>query len=196
VTLPAFSRFARAQDWPTRPITMVVTYAAGSANDVLGRILSPSLSEFLGQQVMIENVAGAGGMNGSARVAKAAPDRYQFVLGGTGPFAANQTLYKKPLCNGATDFAPVALIDEQPIVLVARKDFPASNLQEFIAYSKANEGKIQYGTAGVGSGSHLACVLFNSALESILRTFPTGHPCWLCRVWSRAELTTGAPSFR
>jgi tripartite-type tricarboxylate transporter receptor subunit TctC len=74
VALPAFSRFARAQDWPTRPVTMVVTYAAGSANDVLGRILSPSLSEFLGQQVIIENVAGAGGMNGTARVAKAAPD--------------------------------------------------------------------------------------------------------------------------
>jgi tripartite-type tricarboxylate transporter receptor subunit TctC len=143
---------------------MVVTYAAGSANDVLGRILSPSLSEFLGQQVIIENVAGAGGMNGTARVAKAAPDGYQFVLGGTGPFGSNQTLYKKPLYNAATDFAPVALIDEQPIVLVVRKDFPASNLQEFIAYSKANEGKIQYGTAGVGSGSHLACVLFNATV--------------------------------
>jgi tripartite-type tricarboxylate transporter receptor subunit TctC len=123
---------------------------------VLGRILSPSLSEFLGQQVIIENVAGAGGMNGAARVAKAAPDGYQFVLGGTGPFAANQTLYKKPLY--------IALIDEQPIVLVVRKDFPTSNLREFIAYSKANEGKMLYGTAGVGSGSHLACVLFNNAV--------------------------------
>jgi tripartite-type tricarboxylate transporter receptor subunit TctC len=143
---------------------MVVTYAAGSVADVLGRILSPHLSKFLGQQVIIENVGGAGGMNGAARVAKAAADGYQFVVGGTGTFGANQTLYKKPLYNAATDFAPVALIDEQPLVLVVRKDFPANDLQEFIAYSKANAGKIQYGSAGVGSGSHLGCVLFNAAI--------------------------------
>jgi tripartite-type tricarboxylate transporter receptor subunit TctC len=162
--LPAALRVARAQDWPTRAVTMVVTYAAGSAGDVLGRILSPSLSEYLGQQVVIENVGGAGGMNGAARVAKAAADGYQFVMGGTGTFAANQTLYKKPLYNAAADFAPVALIDEQPLVLVVRKDFPANNLQEFIAYSKAHHGEMQYGSAGVGSGSHLACVVLNGTL--------------------------------
>jgi tripartite-type tricarboxylate transporter receptor subunit TctC len=162
VTLPAFSRFASAQDWPTRPVTMVVTYAAGSSNDVLGRILVPFLSESLGQQVIIEDVGGAGGMNGAARVARAAPDGYQFVIGGTGTFGANQTLYKKPLYNAATDFTPVVLIDEQPLVLVVRKDFPASNLGEFIAYSKANQSKLQYGVAGVGSGSHLGCLLFNA----------------------------------
>jgi tripartite-type tricarboxylate transporter receptor subunit TctC len=141
---------------------MVVTYAAGSAADVLGRILAPHLSDYLGQQVIIEDVGGAGGMTGAARVAKAAPDGYQFVVGGTGTFAANQTLYKKPLYNAATDFAPVVLIDEQPLVLVARKDFPASNLPEFMAYSKANEAVLQYGSAGVGSGSHLGCVVFNA----------------------------------
>jgi tripartite-type tricarboxylate transporter receptor subunit TctC len=122
------------------------------------------LSDFLGQQVIIENVGGAGGMTGAARVAKAAPDGYQFVVGGTGTFAANQTLYKKPLYNAAADFAPVVLIDEQPIVLVARKDFPASNLGEFIAYSKAKEAKLQFGSAGIGSGSHLACVVFNATV--------------------------------
>jgi tripartite-type tricarboxylate transporter receptor subunit TctC len=160
----ALSQLARAQDWPTRPVTMVVTYSAGSAADVLGRILSPHLSEFLGQPVIIENVGGAGGMNGAGRVAKADPDGYQFVVGGTGTFGANQTLYRKPLYNAATDFAPVALIDEQPTVLVVRKDFPASNLREFIAYAKANAANTQYGSAGTGSGSHLACVLFNAAI--------------------------------
>ena len=84
------------QDWPARPVTMVVTFAAGSGDDVLARILSPHLSELLGQQVVVENIGGAGGMNGASRVAKAAPDGYQFVLGGTGTFAANQTLYKTP----------------------------------------------------------------------------------------------------
>jgi tripartite-type tricarboxylate transporter receptor subunit TctC len=158
----AFSCSANAQDWPTRPVTMVVPYAAGSAADVLGRILAPHLSDFLGQQVIVEDIGGAGGMTGAARVAKATPDGYQFVVGGTGTFAANQTLYKKPLYNAATDFAPVVLIDEQPIVLVARKDFPASNLPEFMAYAKANDAKLQYGSAGVGSGSHLACVVFNA----------------------------------
>jgi tripartite-type tricarboxylate transporter receptor subunit TctC len=86
------------------------------------------------------------------------------VLGGMGTFAANQTLYRKPLYNAATDFAPVILIDEQPIVLIVRKDFPSDNLSEFIAYARANEAKMQYGSAGPGSGSHLACVLFNATV--------------------------------
>src|SRR5438876_4309590 len=115
---------APAQTWPTRPITMVVTFAAGSSDDVLGRILSPRLSELLGQQLIIENIGGAGGMNGVNREAKAAPDGYQFVIGGIGTFAANQTLYKNPLYNAATDFAAVALIAEQAEVLTVRKDLP------------------------------------------------------------------------
>src|SRR6266545_169612 len=109
-----------AQDWPIRPVTMVVPFAAGSASDTLARILAARLSEVLGQQVIIENVGGAGGMTGVARVAKAAPDGYQFVLGGIDTFAQNQTLYKKPLYNSVTDFAPVVLMVEQPLVLVAR----------------------------------------------------------------------------
>jgi tripartite-type tricarboxylate transporter receptor subunit TctC len=180
--LPPFLRSASAQDWPTRPVTMAVTYAAGSVADVLGRILSPHLSEFLGQQVIIENVGGAGGMNGAARVAKAAADGYQFVVGSTGTFGANQTMYKKPLYNAATDFAPVALIDEQPLVLVVRKDFPANDLQQFIAYSKPNAGKIQYGSAGVGLGPISVACCSTLRSESMLRTFPTAPPFWLCRI--------------
>jgi tripartite-type tricarboxylate transporter receptor subunit TctC len=155
---------ALAQQWPTRPVTMVVTFAAGSGDDLLARIIGPRLSELLGQQVVIENVGGAGGMNGANRVAKAAADGYQFVLGGTGTFAANQTLYKNPLYNAATDFMPVALIAEQPMALIVRKDLPADDLQGFVGYAKANQSKMQYGSGGAGSATHLACVLLNSAM--------------------------------
>ncbi len=155
---------AIAQDWPTRPVTLVVPFAAGGSVDVMGRILSARLGEVLGQQVIVENVGGAGGMLGSLRVAKAAPDGYEFVLGIAGTHAQNQTLYKHPLYNAATDFAPVELIAEQPTVLTTRKDLAPDNLQQFIAYSKANQAKMQFGSAGAGSANHLACVLLNAAM--------------------------------
>jgi Tripartite tricarboxylate transporter family receptor len=151
---------AAAQNWPTRPVTIVYPFAAGGAGDVLGRIFASRLSEALGQPVMFENVGGAGGMTGASRVAKAASDGYQVLLGSTGTLAVNQTFYKNPLYNAVTDFAPVALIAEGPIVLVARKDLPANNLQEFIAYAKANQAKMQYGSAGAGTSVHLACAGF------------------------------------
>jgi len=155
---------AAAQDWPTRPVTMVIPFAAGGALDILGRILGPGLSDGLGRPIVIENVGGAGGMTGASRVAKAAPDGYQFVLGGASTHAVNQTLYKNPLYNAATDFAPVALIIEQPLLLIVRKDFPASNLAEFITYAKANQAKMQYGSGGAGSTPHLACALLNATI--------------------------------
>ncbi|HEY4919502.1 MAG TPA: tripartite tricarboxylate transporter substrate-binding protein [Xanthobacteraceae bacterium] len=155
---------AQAQDWPTRPITMVVTFAAGSGDDLVARIVAPRMAEILGQPVVIENVGGAGGMNGANRVARAASDGYQIVLGGTGTFAANQTLYKHPLYNAVSDFKPVALIVQQPMVLITRNDLPATNLQEFIAYAKANQAKMQFGSGGAGSATHLACVLLDLAI--------------------------------
>jgi tripartite-type tricarboxylate transporter receptor subunit TctC len=154
---------AAAQDWPTRPVTMVVPFAAGGAFDVMGRVFAPRLSESMGQQVIVENVGAAAGIVGTNRVAKAAPDGYTFLLGSVGTHAYNPTLYKKLPYNPATDFAPVALFAEQPMVLITRKDFPAGNLQEFIAYAKANEAKLQYGSAGVGSTTHLGCALLNAA---------------------------------
>jgi tripartite-type tricarboxylate transporter receptor subunit TctC len=163
---------ALAEDWPARPVTMVVTYPAGSGSDVLARILGARLSEILGQQVVIENVSGGGGMTGAYRVARAAPDGYQFVLGGTDTFAQSQTLYKKPLYNAMTDFAPVALIVEQPFLLVARNDLPAGNLAEFIAYAKANQAKMQYGSAGPASGSNLTCTYLNSAIGVTVTPVP------------------------
>jgi tripartite-type tricarboxylate transporter receptor subunit TctC len=153
--LLAASDPASAQGWPSRPMTMVVPFAAGGGADTMGRILAARLSEILGQQVIVENVGGAGGMTGSYRIVKAAPDGYQFVLGTNGTHAQNQSLYKNPLYNAATDFAPVALM--------TRKDLPADSLQQFIAYAKANQAGMKYGSAGAGSAVQLSCVLFNSA---------------------------------
>jgi tripartite-type tricarboxylate transporter receptor subunit TctC len=155
---------ALGQSWPTRPMTMIIPFAAGSSSDIVGRILASRLSELLGQQVVVENVGGAGGMTGANRVAKAAPDGYQFVLGTGGTHGTNQLIYRNPQYNAATDFAPVALIVEQTIVAVARKDLPASTLPELGAYAKTNQAKMQYGSPGAGSAPHLACALLNAAL--------------------------------
>ena len=152
---------ALAQNYPTKPMTMVIPFAAGGPTDVLGRIVAQRMSEVLGQQVVVENVGGAGGMTGSKRVADAAPDGYTFVLGTVGTHAQGQSLYKRPLYDAVSDFSPVALIAEIPIVLIVRKDLPVSNLAEFVAYAKANQGKMQYGSAGAGSATHLGCVLLN-----------------------------------
>jgi tripartite-type tricarboxylate transporter receptor subunit TctC len=152
---------AFAQGYPSKPVTMIIPFAAGGPTDVLGRIVAQRMGEILGQQVVVENVGGAGGMTGSKRVADAPPDGYAFVLGTVGTHAQGQSLYKRPLYQAASDFTPVALIAEVPIVLIARKDLPASNLAEFIAYAKANQGKMQYGSAGAGSATHLGCVLLN-----------------------------------
>jgi len=154
---------AVAQSWPNRPVTMVVPFAPGGGTDVLGRIVGRRLSEILGQQVIIENVGGAGGMVGSARVAKATPDGYQFVLGSRAD-AINQTLYKHPLYNLTADLAPVVLLAEQPMVLVARKDLPVANLKEFVAYVRQHQGAMQFGSAGTGSTGHVDCALLNAAI--------------------------------
>jgi tripartite-type tricarboxylate transporter receptor subunit TctC len=163
---------AAAQDYPNRPITMVISFAAGSSIDVAGRIVAARLAELLGQSVVIENIGGAGGMTGAARVAKAPPDGYQILFGGSATHTFSQLLYKTPLYNSATDFAPIALVAETPAVLIARKELPPNNLQEFIAYTKANQGKMQYGSAGGGSASHLACVLLNATIGVNLTHVP------------------------
>jgi tripartite-type tricarboxylate transporter receptor subunit TctC len=163
-TLLATSGSVRAQDWPSRPVTLVVPLAAGGGSDGLARVFAPRLGELLGQQVVVENIGGAGGMIGAARVAKAEPDGYQFVLGTSGTHASNQSIYAKAPYNAATDFTPVTLIFEMPLVLTTKKDFPAGNLQEFIAYARTNQGTMQYGSSGVGGTGHLACALLNSAI--------------------------------
>src|SRR5712671_4697252 len=125
---------AIAQNWPSRPLTVVVPLAAGGGPDAMARFLAPHIAERLGGQVIVENVPGAGGMTGANRVAKALPDGYQSVIGNVGTHAQNQTLYKNPPYNAAIDFSPVALIAVLPLVLIARNDLPANTLPEFIDY--------------------------------------------------------------
>ena len=170
--LLALATHAAAQDWPTRPMTLVVPFSAGGGVDVSARIQAQRMGELLGQSIIVENVGAAAGMAGGQRVAKAAPDGYTFLIGNTGTHAFNQSLYKKPLYNAATDFQPVGLVSESPRILVARKDLPVTNLKELIAYIKANESKMQYGSAGVGSGTHLPCALFNQAIGANVTHVP------------------------
>jgi tripartite-type tricarboxylate transporter receptor subunit TctC len=160
------------QDYPTRPITMVVPFAAGGPTDVLARVVADRMGQLLDQQIVVENVGGAGGMTGVQRVAQAPPDGYTVALGTVGTHAQNQTLYKRPLYNAATDFTPVALLAQVPLVLIARKDLPANNLQEFIAYLKANQDKISFGSAGAGSATHLGCALLNAAIGVTIQHVP------------------------
>jgi tripartite-type tricarboxylate transporter receptor subunit TctC len=164
VCMLALAGGAQAQNYPTRPITLVVPFAAGGGVDVNARILAQRMGELLGQSIVIENIGAAAGMAGGARVAKAAPDGYTFEIGNVGTHAYNQTLYKKPLYNAETDFTPVGLATESPRVLVVRKELPVNNLQELVAYIRANQTKIQFASAGVGSATHLPCVLFNLAI--------------------------------
>jgi tripartite-type tricarboxylate transporter receptor subunit TctC len=155
---------AGAQDWPTRPVTMVVPFAPGGVYDTLGRVYAAALSLRLGQQVVVENAPGAGGMTGATRVARADPDGYQLLFGGESPNTQVQLMHKAPPYDGARDFAPVALVAEQPLILTVRNGIPAGTLRDFVAYAKVNQAKMQYGSPGTGSGSHLACALFNVAV--------------------------------
>jgi tripartite-type tricarboxylate transporter receptor subunit TctC len=190
---------ATAQNYPTRPVTMIIPFAAGGPTDVLGRIVGARMSEVLGQQVVIENVGGAGGQTGSKRVADAQPDGYSFVIGTVGTHAQGQTLYKRPLYNSQTDFTPVALLAQVPIVLTARKDLPVKDFKEFVAYAQANQAKMQFGSAGAGSATHLGCVLLNYILKTNITHIPfrgtgpamtelqAGRIDFLCEVSSTAK---------
>ena len=160
-TIAAISA-ASAQSWPARPVTMVVPFAAGSSSDTAGRILAVGISEALGQQVIIENISGGGGMTGTARVAKATPDGYQFVFASVDSMAIVPAMHKTPPYDSITDFTAAGLVIEQPIVLITRKDLPISTLQEFAAYAKANHAKMQFGSSGVGSVSHFSCAKLNA----------------------------------
>jgi tripartite-type tricarboxylate transporter receptor subunit TctC len=154
--LPAY-----ADDFPSRSLTMIIPFAAGGPTDILGRVIAGRMSEIMGQTVVVENVGGAGGMTGAARVANATADGYQFVLGTVGTHAQGQTLYKSPLYNSVTDFTPVILIANVPVVLETRKDLPINNFKEFVAWTKENQAKMQFASAGAGSATHLGCVLLN-----------------------------------
>jgi tripartite-type tricarboxylate transporter receptor subunit TctC len=161
--LIALTGTAKAE-FPERTLTMVIPFAAGGPTDVLGRVMAQRMGEILKQTIIVENIGGAGGMTGGKKVAEATPDGYTMLLGTVGTQAQGQTLYKKPLYNSITDFTPVGLIADVPIVLIVNKDIPANNLKEFVAYAKANQDKMQYGSAGAGSATHLGCVVLDTAM--------------------------------
>ena len=169
---------ATAQKYPARPITMIVPFAAGGPADVSARIVGEHMSRTLGQQIVIENVLGAGGTTGSARAMRASPDGYTIALGQVGTHAAAVAFYPNLAYRPEADFAPIGRVVDQAVLVVARKDFPARNVGEFFAYLKANAGKLNMAHAGVGSISHFSCLLFNAALgaKPTLVPFSGGAP--------------------
>jgi tripartite-type tricarboxylate transporter receptor subunit TctC len=153
---------ALAQTFPTRPITMIVPFSAGGPTDVSARIVGEHMSHTLGQQIIIENVVGAGGTTGSTRAVRASPDGYTIEMGQLGTHAAAVALYPNLAYRPDADFAPIGLVVDQAILIVARKDFPPNDLHEFIAYLKANSGKLNMAHAGIGSITHFTCLMLNA----------------------------------
>jgi tripartite-type tricarboxylate transporter receptor subunit TctC len=165
------SAMVQAQDFPTKTITMIVPFAAGGPTDTVARLVAQSMGTKLKQTVLIENVGGAGGTIGAARVAKAAPDGYTIFMHHIGQSTA-PGLYRKLPYNAIDSFEPIGLVTDVPMTLVARKDFPAKDFKEMLAYIKANKTKVTYANAGVGSASHLCGMLFMTAIGTDLTTVP------------------------
>jgi tripartite-type tricarboxylate transporter receptor subunit TctC len=162
---------AKAQEYPQKPISAVVPFAAGGPTDTVARLLSVAMGKSLKTQIIVENVGGAGGTIGAARVAKAPPDGYTLLLHHIG-HATAPALYRKLPYDAVGDFEPVGLINEVPMTLVARKDFPPNDLRTLIAFVKANKDKVSYANAGLGAASHLCGMLFMSAIDTDLTTVP------------------------
>ncbi|MFL6928609.1 MAG: Bug family tripartite tricarboxylate transporter substrate binding protein [Xanthobacteraceae bacterium] len=163
---------AVAQDYPTRPITLVVPYAAGGGNDVMARTVADTMSRVLGQQIVVENRAGAGGTIATRQVAKSAPDGYTLVIGGTGTLAVNPTLYGNVGYDPRKDFAPVGLIGTSALIVLVHPSIPARSIRELIDLAKQEPGKLNYASAGVGSGIHLGTVLFEHMADVKLTHVP------------------------
>ena len=155
---------AQAQGYPSRPITVVVPFPAGGPSDVVARIVTEQMGKILGQSMVIENVGGAGGTLGSARVATAAPDGYTLLAGSMGSHVAAPVLTPNIKYDPSKDFTPIGFTAHSPAVIVAKKDFPAKDLKEFVAYLKANADKVKQAHGGIGSSSHMACLLFTTAI--------------------------------
>jgi tripartite-type tricarboxylate transporter receptor subunit TctC len=198
--LPAVSRIASAQTYPARLITMIVPFAAGGGTDVAARIVGEHMSRTLGQQIVIENVAGAGGTVGSTRVMRAEPDGYTIEMGQMGTHAAAVALYPNLAYKPEVDFAPIGTVCSQAVVIVARKDFPPKDLREFVAYVKANSDKLNMAHAGVGSIFFTTCLLLDSILDvkPTMVPFNGGAPAMNALVAGQVDymcgdVVTGAP---
>ncbi|MTW15022.1 tripartite tricarboxylate transporter substrate binding protein BugD [Rhodoplanes serenus] len=169
--LPAAAQDA-ATSWPTRPVTLIVPFVAGGPIDVIARVQAQRLGEILGQTVIVENVGGGGGALGAQRIARGTPDGYTFVMGNVGTHAYHPTLYAKPLYDPVTDFAPVGLTTESARLLVARKTLPIDDLKGFAAYVKANHAGMSFGSGGLGSATHVPCLLVNQAIGATVTHVP------------------------
>jgi putative tricarboxylic transport membrane protein len=199
--LAAAASPAFAQSYPKRSITVVVPFPAGGPSDVVARIVAENMSKTLGHQMIIENVGGAGGTTGSARVAAAAPDGYTLLAGSMGSHVSAPVLTAGIKYNSERDFVPIGFTAHAPAVVVTRKDFPAANLREFVKYLKTNGSNIKQGHGGIGASSHMACLLFNSTIKvkpisvayrgsaPALNDLIAGHIDYLCE---QAVSVTGA----
>src|SRR5882762_10231101 len=163
---------AAAQDYPARPITLIVPFAAGGPTDIVARIVGEHMSRTLGQQLVIENVVGAGGTTASTRAKRAAPDGYTIIMGHMGTHAASVALYPNLAYKPDVDFAPIGMVAGTPVLILARKDFPPKDLEAFIPYVKTNVDKLNMAHAGVGSVSFTTCLLLNH----LLNVKPTSIP--------------------
>jgi tripartite-type tricarboxylate transporter receptor subunit TctC len=201
--LSVASQIANAQTYPSRPITMIVPFAAGGGTDVTARIVSEHMSRTLGQRIIIENIAGAGGTTGSTRAMRANPDGYTIEMGQMGTHATAVALYPNLTYRPEVDFDPIGMVSEMPQMLVARKDFAPKDLKEFIAFIKTNSEKINVGHAGVGSIFFSTCLLLHSILnvKPTLVPFNGGAPAMNALVAGQidymcADIVTAAPQLQ
>jgi tripartite-type tricarboxylate transporter receptor subunit TctC len=167
----AFASVTTAQTYPTKPVTIVVPFAAGGPTDTVTRLVAQNMSKTLGQTVLVENVGGAGGNLGNEKVAKAAPDGYTLLLMHIG-ISTSATLYRNLRYNAMTDLEPIGLVTTVPMTLIAKKDFPPNNMKELVDYVKANKAKVSYANAGIGAASHLCGMLFMTQIQTDLLTVP------------------------
>ena len=195
--------------YPDRPLTLIVPFAAGGPTDVLARVVAESLTKVLGQPVIVENTPGAGGTVGGTRAARATGDGYTMLIGNGGTLAVNATLYKNLTYDVLKDFIPVASIGDAPQIISARKDFPATGLDEFAAYLKQNAAKLNFGAAGVGSGTWLGGQLINvrlgvkvngvnyrgagQAVNDVPSAGESGFPDLLYDIWNMILVPKGTP---
>ena len=198
--LPVVSRTATAQAYPARPITLIVPFPPGGSTDVGARIVADHMSRTLGQQIVVQNVSGAGGTTGSTRAMRSDPDGYTILMGQMGTHAAAVALYPNLAYRPDVDFEPIGMVTAFPLIVAARKDFPAQDFKEFIAYVKANDTKLNQAHAGVGSIFFTSCLLLNSILgaKPTLVPFNGGAPAMNALVAGQvdymcADIVTGGP---
>ena len=203
VVLAALSHIAGAQTYPARPITVIVPFAPGGGTDVAARIVGDHMSRTLGQQLVVQNIAGAGGTVGSARAMRAEPDGYTILMGQMGTHAAAVALYPSLPYKPDVDFEPIGMVAAAPVVIAARKDFPADDLKGFVAYVKTNAAKINVGHAGVGSTFFTTCLMLDSILDvkPTLVPFNGGAPAMNALVAGQvdylcADVLTSAPQLQ